>query len=339
MLGAFESENDQLFKLYQEFNVKYSEDLKAFYTLNGAEFKVKEPSILVYYHDMLVAKNQPKFKHFEGSNITELEEFVFQKSLPIVGFTSPHNRILAFDKIKPICYLIFDIDVELRSHIVSVRDKLVPLALKFKQVTFVMANQSDNLELEKRLHLDKRNNDVNFACVNQKSKLFLFDEDSDDLDSEELSDFVKKVFNGKMKPYWRSEKAPKENKKLVRKVVGSTFQSFIDTPNKEIFVVFCKESDVGKFDALLTEFAKKYAAKKFLVGVVDVEKNDYSDLFEIDQSKPQLYFVPSYEKTAPKLLFGDMSMLLEKGFPVTLDSLAKVVEENFLAKKDKKDEL
>lgn len=44
-----------------------------------------------------------------------LEAFVFKDSLPLVSHMSPKNQHLIFDKIKPICYVIYDIDIELRT--------------------------------------------------------------------------------------------------------------------------------------------------------------------------------------------------------------------------------
>ncbi len=337
-LGVFENENDELYKVYLNFTIKFSQELKAFYSFGQSDFKFKKPSIIVYYHDMMVPKNQPKFKEFDGNTAIQLEEFVLEKSLPLVSFATSQNKILAFDKIKPICYLMFDIDIELKSHIISHRDKIFPIAQKFKEITFVMANQTENSDLEKRLYLDKSNNEVNFACINIKNKLFIFNEDSDELDTDELMSFVQKMANGKLKPYWRSEKAPKENKGLVKKVVGSTIDSFIKTPNKEIFIVFYKESDVPKFEKMLNKFAKKYAAKNFLVGTMDVEKNDYPDMFNVNPEKKQIFLVSSNKKSEAQILFGDMEMLLDENFPMSLDLIAQKTLENII-EKDKKEEL
>jgi len=201
-----------------------------------------------------------------------------------------------------------------------------------------MVNQTENLDLEKRLYLDKSNNEVNFACINSKNKLFIFDEDSEELDSNELINFVQRMVNGKLKPFLRSEKAPKENKGLVKKVVGSTIDSFLKTPNKEIFLVFYKEEDIPKFDQMLTKFAKKYASKNFLVGTVDVEKNDYPDSFNVNPEKKQIFIVPSDNKAEPKMLFNDLEMMLDEHFPVNLDTLAKTALESIIGK-NKKEEL
>ena len=338
-LGLFESENDQLYKVYLNFTIKYSQELGAFYAFGQSDFKFKMPSVVVYYHDMMVPKNQPKYKEFTGGeNIAELEEFVLKKSSPIVSFSTAQNTILAFNKIRPICYFMFDIDIELKSHITSMRDKIVPVALKFKEITFVMANQTEKPDLEKKLYLDKHN-DVSFACINKHNKLFLYDgdEDGDELDSKELISFVSRMLNGKLKPYWRSEKAPKESQKssLVKKVVGSTIESFIKTPNKEIFMFFYTEKDVSKFDKALNDFAKKYAAKNYLVGTMDIEKNDYPDSFDVDPEKKSVFFVPSDNKAEPKFLFGELDLILDQNFPVNLDTLAKTAEENLIGKNKK----
>jgi hypothetical protein len=45
----------------------------------------------------------------------DLEEFLFKTGLPLIGHINKKNKILIYDKIKPICYVFYDIDEELRS--------------------------------------------------------------------------------------------------------------------------------------------------------------------------------------------------------------------------------
>lgn len=123
ILGLFEDKTDALFEIFSHFSSKYSEDFKIFHSFNKDEFlkhfkSVKIPVILVFYHDLSVTKNEPRYKVFEQqSNVSleDLEIFVFRESLPLVGHLSPQNKPLVFDKIRPLCYVFHDIDFELKS--------------------------------------------------------------------------------------------------------------------------------------------------------------------------------------------------------------------------------
>jgi hypothetical protein len=48
----------------------------------------------------------------------------------------------------------------------------------------------------KTIYFDKIEGETNLVCVNEKSKVFLFDEDSESLDSEEMLNFVKRFVDG-----------------------------------------------------------------------------------------------------------------------------------------------
>ena len=54
----------------------------------------------------------------------------------------------------------------------------------------------NNFKHFKTLHFDKIEGETNLVCVNDKSKVFLFDQDSESLDTEEMADFVKRFFYG-----------------------------------------------------------------------------------------------------------------------------------------------
>jgi hypothetical protein len=68
VVGFFETKNDKEFDTYNDFASKYSEDASIYHTFDGQEFlkyiktdKIKSSSVIVYYHDLAVCKNEPKF--------------------------------------------------------------------------------------------------------------------------------------------------------------------------------------------------------------------------------------------------------------------------------------
>jgi hypothetical protein len=76
LLGFFNSKQDELYGLYDLFSTKYNKELKFCHTFNGKDFlkyfksneKIKFPSIIVFYHDLNVPKNELNFKIFNLIN-------------------------------------------------------------------------------------------------------------------------------------------------------------------------------------------------------------------------------------------------------------------------------
>jgi hypothetical protein len=71
VLGLFADKNSPLFELYGDISSRFNQDLNFFHTFETDEFlktfksdKVSVPSIIVYYHDLVLTKNEPKFRVF-----------------------------------------------------------------------------------------------------------------------------------------------------------------------------------------------------------------------------------------------------------------------------------
>ena len=76
VLGLFNAKTDRLYEIYCDFTSRYAEDFSFFHTFKSDEFlknlrsdQVKVPTVLVYYHDLVVIKNEPKFRVLEKVNI------------------------------------------------------------------------------------------------------------------------------------------------------------------------------------------------------------------------------------------------------------------------------
>lgn len=80
--------------------------------------------------------------------------------------------------------------------IIYVRDKVARLARKFKSIRFMIANETQNAQLIKDFHLEDSESETNVVCINEKSKLFIYDKEMDDYDEEEIEEFVSKFSSG-----------------------------------------------------------------------------------------------------------------------------------------------
>jgi thiol-disulfide isomerase/thioredoxin len=116
---------------------------------------------------------------------------------------------------------------------------------------------------------------------------------------------------GQLKEYVRSQIAPKDNyQRLVKIVVGKTFDSFVNTPKKDVLISFVSQfcKDCEQFEKKFNELAKKYNFNKdLLFGKIDQANNDIPELFlaGFDTSKPSLYFLSAEDKSNPVLFIDD----------------------------------
>lgn len=59
-----------------------------------------------------------------------------------------------------------------------------------------------------------------------------------DVDEETLDEFVEDFLKGKLRPYLRSQKAPKKQTAPVLTVVGETFDSIVNDPKADVLIEF-----------------------------------------------------------------------------------------------------
>ncbi|CAF0794763.1 unnamed protein product [Brachionus calyciflorus] len=344
VLGFFESKNDKNYEVFNHFASKYSEDAKIFHTFDKQEFlkyiksdKIKKTNVIVFYHDLAVCKNEPKFATLnkDAFSVEDLEEFVFRSSLPLVGHLSPKNKRVIFENIRPLCYVFYDVDRELKSHVIYIRDKVATIAKKFKNIKFVLANETENFDLIRQFHLEDSQSETSVVCLNEKSKFFIYDEDNDSFDEDEIIDFVKKFTQGKLTPYIKSEPVLKENeKKNLKKLVGKNIENFLATSNNILLGIVGQNSyeNINQFESNLAKLANKFASNKNLsFGKINMFLNDIPEIFNPNPKQPSLYFVPVNDKSKPILFTKSASF----------DEMLEFVEENLLllkmSKSDKSD--
>ncbi|RNA32570.1 disulfide-isomerase A4 isoform X1 [Brachionus plicatilis] len=309
VLGFFDDQKDKSFEVYNHFASKYSEDAKLFHSFDRQEFlksiksdKIKQSSVIVFYHDLAVCKSEPRFAVFNKQNfsVEDLEEFVFKTSTPLVGHLSPKNVPLVYDKIRPSCYVFYDVDQELKSHIVFIRDKVAMIAKKFQQIQFALANETENFDLIKRFHLEESHSESSIVCINEKSKFFIFDEDSDSFEEESVEEFVKDFVEDKLVPFIKSEAIPKDSNKNLKKLVGKTIGTFLKTSNKHVILGLIGHDNDSSFEKKLAKLANKYSKNMDLAfAKISVFLNDLPEIFDAYPKSSSLYFISSCNKSSP----------------------------------------
>jgi protein disulfide-isomerase A4 len=153
--------------------------------------------------------------------------------------------------------------------------------------------------------LEASESEINIVCVDKKSKLYIYDEEADSFDEDDVKSFVSKFKSGKLKPYIKSEPIPKNNKKPVKMAVGKTIDSILETPDKEVVIAFVAQErfgDLDKFEANYEKVAAEFASNKNVVFYkINAFKNDFPEKFKPSLRQPSLYYIGSNAKENPVL--------------------------------------
>lgn len=119
----------------------------------------------------------------------------------------------------------------------------------------------------------------------------------DDFSEETLAEFISDYFNGKIKPYLKSEKPPKKQTSPVVTVVGTTYRDIVESDTKDSLIYFhaghsCKVCK-NTYDEELQKFAQEMKNDdELLVARMDTSKNDPLPKFKVEKTAPTIYYRP-----------------------------------------------
>lgn len=209
-----------------------------------------------------------------------------------------------------------------------IRDQVLKVASKFKDITFVVANEGENESELKLLKLEDSGEDVNVGYFVSNSERYAM-EPSDEFDSETLEAFVKNVKAGKISPIVKSSFPPAKNPTNgVWTVVGDTFEKLVTKAKQDILLEFyapwcghCKA-----LEPVYKELAEKFQNEpRIRVMKLDATANDYPGHFEI-KGFPTIYYIKN------------RGQLVQYNGERTLAEMSKFIQEN-LENTPAKDEL
>lgn len=355
VLGFFNSEADELFEIFNMFAAKYSQNIKLFYTFKGKDFMkyfkkfpITIPSIIVYYNELTIPKKEGNYKIFKpekGDTFKELDDFVTKQSIPLVGHLNRNSQKLIYSSLRPLCYVLHDIDIELRNHLAGLRDRIATVAKHFKANTkFVLTNSSsnDNYDILQPYNLLETTKDFSLLCLDEENLAFIYDGEED---IDKVTKFAIDFKEGKLKNFLKSEipPTPKDNEsKQVKIIVGKTFDVIIDKSDWDVFILFANpNSHINSlFEIRIDQLAAIYSSRKNLIfAKIDTSQNDIPKHKRfINSHLPQFYYISADDKNAPILFKYDAS----KEQSVKNEKFNKFVEENLKARNsksvDKKDD-
>lgn len=177
--------------------------------------------------------------------------------------------------------------------------------------------------------MNEAENDINFVCINENSKKFIYNNEDDDFVTKQIDKFVGKFSKNKLKPRYKSEIEPKDNgKKLIKVLVGKNFEKMTMNKKEDLLIFFHKPScpECVSFEIIYTELARHYLSNKGITFMkLDKSKNDFPEDYETTIC-PAIFLVKPKSKP----------ILFDYKKESTLDDLIKFVDENKSLNNNKK---
>ncbi|XP_022241218.1 protein disulfide-isomerase A4-like [Limulus polyphemus] len=326
VIGFFRNEKDNLYKEYllvadekrRKFNFlhTFSENIAVYYKVTVSTIVLFQPEV---YHSKY---EESKFEFKEiGRNGNNIEKFLMKHSVPLVGQRTRKNLWL-YQNNYPLVVVYYDVDFGFENIIRTqlVRKEVVQVAKDYKgQITFAICHEEEFAEELRNLGLDDSGEDVNagfFMTPKQRYSL----EPIEAFSAEELKKFIETVLSGKLPAYIKSEPAPKSNTGPVYTIVGSTFDKFVTTNDKDVVLQFCDSlsSSCHRIDPIYKKLAKKFIDhKSMMFGKFDAKANDFPEIYDISDY-PSIFYISAKEKDKPIKYSGE----------ITLNNLIKFVRNN-----------
>lgn len=315
VVGFFKGKSD----LYDEYIVAANEmrgTFKFLHTFNeeiGKKFEVTQESIVVFQPEIFWSKYENSTYSLSKKSATykEIINFVRRSSIPIVGQRTKKNLFKYHE--RPLIVVYYDVNYEHQyvKDTQFIRNKVLAVAKDFvgSNLKFAISNEEEFEAEIKALGLEDSGEDVSVGIYTDKQKFRMLTDG--EFESEDLSNFINQLREGKVKPYMKSLPVPKSQEGIVRKVVANNYDDEIHKVKKDAVVFFyapwcghCKE-----FDPVFKKVAKKMSKsnENIVFGKIDGQSNDVPYMFPPLKGFPSVFFLSAYEKFDPILYQGDRS--------------------------------
>ena len=299
-VGFFENDKSSLFEVFLDVsNAGREEPIGFFHSFSPALAEANNVNIekIVVFHPRADhSKYEPYIKPFEGTTEDKSPEEILAElknlARPLVGFRSKENGPKLYTMFPLLtAYISLDDEEDSREFW---KQKLVPVASKYRDMTFCLANEQDVKEELEALQLNDKGDNIFIGLWVSRTERYTLRFD-DEFSSEELIEFLDDFKAGKLKPVLRSQPKPRKNDGPVKVVVGDTFNDIVFDSKKDVMVEFyapwcghCKQLE-PKYKKLGKKFKDK---KSIVIAKFDANNNDAPPQFEYS-GFPTIFFVPA----------------------------------------------
>ncbi|KAK7084932.1 hypothetical protein SK128_013057 [Halocaridina rubra] len=325
VIGYFLEKND-MFEEYIGAANELRGKLPFFHTFDkvlAEKLKLKANTITVIMPEIYYSKYEDKiFKYSKtAGTYKEIAVWIAKKSIPLVGQRTKSNMAFKYES-RPLVVVYYDVNYSHQyvKDTQYIRNKILPVADKNRDLLFAISNEEEFDEEMKSLGLEDSGESVNVAAFDKVFKYPLDPED--DFSTDVLTKFVADFKKGKLKPFLKSQPIPKRQDSPVRVVVAKNFDDEVMNSPKDVLIEFyapwcghCKN-----LEPVYKKLAKQMAKSNPDVSIakMDATANDIPPLFKVE-GFPTIYFLRAKEKDNPILYSGDRSLKSLKEF-IALES-------------------
>ncbi|KAI8793216.1 protein disulfide-isomerase A4 [Biomphalaria glabrata] len=316
VIGFFESKEEPLAQPYKDFSDENREDYTfgIVYNKEAREaYKIKPNSVVVFNSERFYTKYEPKWHVLEikaKTSAVDVKSFIEKHHLPLVGHY--HGSLIPrYQGKKPLCLVFYTVDFsfEHREATQFWRNKIAAIAKKFPDITFAVVDDETNSPLMEEFGLGDSGEDVNVGLFGADGKRYGM-KPMEEFDSDDIIEFLNKYKKGKLKPYVKSQRAPKKQTGPVTVVVAHTFGDIVLDNKKdvliELYAPWC--GHCKNLEPIYNDLAKKLKAEKNLViAKMDATANDLPDNYS-STGFPTIYFAPANNKKSPIKYEGERTL-------------------------------
>lgn len=265
------------------------------------EYKHNDQVVLFRPPRMHTKLEDSEVTYTGNADIFYIKKFISSSKHGIVGHMTRDNQE---DFKQPLCVVYFKVDYTRNKKGTNYwRNRILKVAKKFKNkvMNFAIASISEFSSDMSQYGIEDTSGDQPIAAIkNEAGEKFVMKEDKFNMDS--FTNFLTEYFDGKIKPYLKSEKIPEANDGPVKVVVGETFNQIVNDPTKDVLIEFyapwcghCKNLE-PKFNELGEKFKD---VKDIVIAKMDATANDVPEPFKVE-GFPTLYWAPMNDKKNPK---------------------------------------
>lgn len=169
----------------------------------------------------------------------DILQFVREKSIPLVGQRTKRNEAFKYAS-RPLVVIYYDVnfDHQYVKDTQIVRKKILEAAKIFKNsnLKFAICNEDEYVEELRGLNLADANEDIKVGAYDGQLKFRM--EPIDEVEPDELIEFIKNLASGRGKAFFKSQPKPKIQEGPVLTVVADTFEDEILKPKKDVLIEF-----------------------------------------------------------------------------------------------------
>ncbi|KAK9764406.1 protein disulfide-isomerase precursor [Basidiobolus ranarum] len=232
------------------------------------KFDIKEPGVILF------KKFDDGKEVYQGKvNAEELKKFIRVSSVPLLDDIGPENYFSYIESGLPLSYIFFSNDDERT----AIKKELLPIAKEYKgKVNFVFIDAEKYPSHAESLNL--KTEWPAFAIQNPDTNAkYPFDQ-SKELTSANVDEFIKRFLAGDIQPSIKSEPIPEKNDDVIKVIVADEFEKIVNNEKKDVLVEFYAPW-CGHCKSLAPVYEKvgaAYAAHndKIVIAKMDATAND-----------------------------------------------------------------